>query len=199
MKTVKFIGIAIVVLLVAVVVYANFQPREGQIQRTIVIKQSPDKIYRVVSTLKTFNEWSPWFTIDPETKYTYEGPHSGIGAKMSWQSNNSDVGAGSQWIIGAKENQEVHLQLDFGFAGGYYSDMLLKPVNGGTEVTWVYRYDNLDMIGAFFTSIMDAEGMVGENYEEGLQQLTTYVESLPVTEAVIVDEAETISAEPADE
>lgn len=188
MKILKIIGLAILAIIVIAVIYASMQPKEGQIDRKIVIERSPEVIYPVISTMKSFNEWSPWFTIDPETKYTYEGPESGVGAKMSWTSDHPDVGAGSQWIIEAKENESVTLQLDFGFAGGYYADMYLKPVENGTEVTWTYRYDNLDLMGAFFSSLMDAEGMVGDSYAKGLQQLKNYVESQPAPEPEVMEE-----------
>ncbi|MEQ8926763.1 MAG: SRPBCC family protein [Fulvivirga sp.] len=188
MKILKFIGLGLVAIIVLAVIYALFQPKEGSMERSIVIERSPEAIYPVVTTMKSFNEWSPWFTIDPETKYTYEGPESGVGAKMSWTSDHPDVGAGSQWIIEAEENKSVTLQLDFGFAGGYYSDMYLKPVENGTEVTWTYRYEDLDLMGAFFTAVMDAEGMVGDQYVTGLQQLKEYVESQPMPEPAVEEE-----------
>ena len=187
MKVLKFIGLGLIAIVVLAAIYASFQPKEGQTERTIVIERSPEVIYPEVSTMKSFNEWSPWFTIDPETEYTYEGPESGVGAKMSWESDHPDVGAGSQWIIDAKENELVTLQLDFGFAGGYYADMILKPVENGTEVTWTYRYEDLDLMGAFFASAMDAEGMVGNSYETGLKQLKEYVEAKPMPEPEIME------------
>lgn len=188
MKILKFIGLGLVAIVVVAVIYGSFQPKEGQIERSIVIERSPEVIYPEVSTMKSFNEWSPWFTIDPETKYTYEGPESGVGAKMSWESDHPDVGAGSQWIVEATENERVTLQLDFGFEGGYYSDMILKPVENGTEVTWTYRYEDLDLMGALFSSVMDAEGMVANSYETGLPQLKKYVESKPMPEPEIMEE-----------
>ncbi|MTI40729.1 SRPBCC family protein [Fulvivirga lutimaris] len=188
MKILKFIGFGLVAILVLAAIYASFQPKEGQTERTIVIERNPEVIYPEVSTMKRFNEWSPWFTIDPETKYTYEGPESGVGAKMSWESDHPDVGAGSQWIIEAKENERVTLQLDFGFKGGFYADMILEPVENGTKVTWTYRYEDLDLMGAFFASVMDSEGMVGDSYETGLRQLKEYVESKPTPEPEVMEE-----------
>lgn len=188
MKVLKFIGLGIVAIVLIAAIYASFQPREGQTERTIVIERSPEIIYPEVSTMKSFNEWSPWFTIDPETKYTYEGPDSGVGAKMSWESDHPDVGAGSQWIIEAKENEKVTLQLDFGFTGGFYADMILEPVENGTKVTWTYRYEDLDFMGAFFASAFDSKGMVGDSYETGLKQLKAYVEAKPMPKPEIIEE-----------
>ncbi|QSE97313.1 SRPBCC family protein [Fulvivirga lutea] len=188
MKVLKFIGLGLLAIVVLAVIYAAFQPKEGQTERSIVIERSPEAIYPVITTMKSFNEWSPWFTIDPETKYTYEGPESGVGAKMAWESDHPEVGAGSQWIIEADENKSVTLQLDFGFAGEYYSDMFLKPVENGTEVTWTYRYKDLDLMGAFFASAMDAEGMVGDQYVTGLKQLKEYVESQPMPKPEVEEE-----------
>ena len=188
MKIIKYIGLGLVAIILIAVIYATIQPKEGQTERSIVIERSAEAIYPAISTMKSFNEWSPWFTIAPKTKYTYEGPESGVGAKMSWTSEHKDVGQGSQWIIEAKENESVTLQLDFGFSGGYYADMYLKPVENGTEVIWTYRYEDIGLMGAFFSSLMDAEGMVGDSYAKGLQQLKAYVESMPAPEPEVMEE-----------
>lgn len=180
MKIVLAIGSVLGVILVIAAVYAGFQKGAGELERTVLIERPSEMVYAQVSNLKNFNNWSPWFTIDPETKYSYEGPESGAGAKMSWESDHPDVGAGSQWILGIKENKEVNLQLDFGFAGGYYSDMILEETGEGTKVTWVYRYEDLDLMGKFFTAMMGAEQMVADSYEKGLQDLKAYVEAQPM-------------------
>lgn len=191
MKILKIIGLVLVAIILIAAVYASMQPATGELERSIVIDRPAEMVYEQVSTMKNFNNWSPWFTIDPETKYTYEGPESGVGAKMSWESDHPDVGAGSQWIIGTKENEEVNIELDFGMDGKYYSDMLLEPVNEGTKVTWVYKYEDLGLISKFFIGVMDVEAMVGDSYKKGLQDLKTYLEVQPIPEPEKV-------AEPAD-
>ena len=188
MKILKIVGVVLVVLIVVALAYASMQKGAGELERTVVIERPAEMVYSQVSNLKNFNNWSPWFTIDPETVYSYEGPESGVGAKMSWKSDHPDVGEGSQWITGAKENEEVNLTLDFGFAGGYYSDMLLEPTDNGTRVTWVYKYQDLDLMGKLFTGLMGAEQMVGDSYEKGLQDLKAYVEAQPLPEPEIIEE-----------
>ncbi len=188
MKILKIIGIVVVAIIVIVLIYASMQPSEGKLERSIVIERPAEMVYEQVSVMKNFNNWSPWFTIDPDTKYTYEGPEGGVGAKMSWQSEHPEVGEGSQWIIDAEENKEVHLELDFGFQGGYYSDVYLAEMDQGTEVTWTYRYEDLGLMSAFFVGMMDAETMVGDSYEQGLIALKKHVEDQPLPEPEVIEE-----------
>jgi hypothetical protein len=188
MKIFKIIGIVLASIVLIAVLYGSMQPSEGKLDRSIVINTNPEMVYAEISNLKSFNNWSPWFTIDPETKYIYEGPESGVGAKMSWTSENPDVGQGSQWILEAEENSKVTLQLDFGFQGNYYSDMIVEPVTEGTKVTWTYRYEDLNLMSALFSGLLNAEKMVGESYEKGLKNLKSYVESKPATEPEIMEE-----------
>jgi len=58
---------------------------------------------------------------DTNIKYAFEGPESGVGAKVIWESK--EVGNGSQWII--ESVQDKHLKTGFQFAdfeGAYSSE-----------------------------------------------------------------------------
>jgi hypothetical protein len=188
MKILKIIGFFLAGIVLIAVLYGSMQPSKGEMDRSIIINTGPELIYSEISNFKNFNNWSPWFTIDPETKYDYEGPETGVGAKMSWISDHPDVGQGSQEILKAEENRKVTLALDFGFQGNYYSDMILEPVSEGTKVIWTYRYDDLNLISALFSGLFSAEKMVGESYEKGLNNLKAYVELKPAPEPEVMEE-----------
>ena len=93
---------AIVWILAALVVIfvggGYLLPNEVSLQRQTVVNAPPHKVFALVSGYKRFNEWSPWAELDPKAVYTFEGPESGVGAKMKWASNDPNVGAGSQTI-----------------------------------------------------------------------------------------------------
>ena len=184
MKALKIIGIIVGSLIVLIVVSLAFMSPQGHLERSVVINAEPAAIYQQVNNYKNFNSWSPWAALDPNTKYVYEGPDAGSGAKMSWVSENKNVGTGSQWIIESEENKRVKGGMNFGdFEGNYTYEVALEPTEGGTKVTWHYDSDvsKASMSGAaagkFFGLFMD--GMLGPSYEQGLANLKKLAESLP--------------------
>src|SRR5687768_3897133 len=99
MKVLKIVGIVILAIIaIAVVSVAVMSPR-SHMERSTIIQAQPAAVYEELISFQNFNTWSPWATIDPEAKYTFEGPPSGAGAKMRWESDNENLGDGSQWII----------------------------------------------------------------------------------------------------
>jgi hypothetical protein len=52
-------------------------------------------------------KWSPWAALDPNAKYTIEGPEFGVGAKQSWIGDPKTVGSGSQEIVEVKPGESV--------------------------------------------------------------------------------------------
>ena len=186
MKALKIIGIAIGVIILLLLVVGLSSPKAGNVDRSIVVNASPTMVYQEVNGFKNFNQWSPWFTIDPETVYTFEGPESGVGAKMSWKSDHPDVGAGSQWIIASTPNEAVIVQLDFDFQGNYFADFLIEEVQRGTKLSWSYRYEDLGIVSALFAKLFSVEDMVGENYQTGLEQFKKYIESKPKSRFEVV-------------
>ncbi len=88
----------VVVLLVCI---AFFLPNSAHVERSMTIVRPSSEVFAILNSFRRFNEWSPWFDIDPQAKYTTSGPGSGVGAKSSW-AGNKDVGNGSQEIIESK-------------------------------------------------------------------------------------------------
>lgn len=178
MKIVKIFGIIVIVAVAIFFVAGMFMPNTAHVERSIVIDASPESIFEELNTTQRFNNWSPWAQIDPNTEYVYEGPESGIGAKMSWTSDHQDVGDGAQWIIESKENQKVVTQLEFGdFEGDFKGSFIIEPNGDKTNVVWAYDADVTNLIGKFFNPLM--EGMLGPVYEQGLANLKNFVEAKP--------------------
>ncbi|MBU2913201.1 hypothetical protein [Reichenbachiella agariperforans] len=114
MKIVKILIQTVVILLLLVALVGWLLPSEMAISRKTNIDAPASQIYEVVNNLKVSQEWSPWYKIDPDsTVYTFEGPESGIGAKMSWTSNNPEIGNGSQKIIESNKPTLVKYEMTF--------------------------------------------------------------------------------------
>jgi uncharacterized protein YndB with AHSA1/START domain len=154
-------------------------PAQAVVTRSTEIAAPPDKVFAIVGDLRRFNEFSPWADLDPNIKYTFEGPESGIGQKMNWTSDNADVGNGSQTITRYEPPNFLETQLDFGMRGRPVASFDLVPSTTGTNVTWTFKSD-LDGIPAKWFGLM-FDRWIGADYEKGLFKLKTVAEA-PVPE-----------------
>jgi effector-binding domain-containing protein/uncharacterized protein YndB with AHSA1/START domain len=180
MKALKIIGIIVAVIGLAVMAFIMTLKGEGHLERSITINAPVEKVFKVVNDFSYAKEWSPWFQIDPDTKYEYSANTVGVGAKYTWDSEDENVGNGEQEIIEVKENELVNTRMAFGgMTGIYYASFILnKNGNNSTELTWTYD-GTADAVGEKFFIDYLAESILGGVYEEGVVSLKKYVESLP--------------------
>lgn len=181
MKIIKILAIVMAVIAVAVVGVGLLLPSTAHVERTIDIAAKPPVVFTVLNGFRQFDKWSPWAGIDPNAVTTYDGPASGVGAKMAW-AGNADVGTGSQEILESQPHERIVVKLAFGdFGGDYRATYRLEPVGEGTRLTWSYDADfGGDLLLRYFGLM--SESMLGPDYERGLRQLKTLVESLPAAD-----------------
>lgn len=174
MKMIRNIAIGVAVLLVVVVGGAYLTPQVVHVQRSTVVQASPEEVFSIVNDWTRFNEWSPWAKMDSNTKYTLEGPPTGVGAKMSW---TSDVtGNGMQEIVESDPFKTVKSKLDFGDQGTAFATFTFEPVEGGTKVVWAFESDlGMNPVSRYMGLMFD--GWIGKDYEAGLASLKTLVEA----------------------
>lgn len=175
MKTVIRAIVGLMVAFVVVLVAGAYLiPAETVVQRQIIIKAAPEKVFTVVGNLKRFNDWSPWADLDPNAKYVFEGAESGNGQKMSWESANPNVGRGSQTVVEFIDNSKVVTELDFGSMGKAQASLSLAAVDGGTGVTWGFRTEASGVLDRWMSLMFDR--WIGADYEKGLGRLKELVE-----------------------
>ncbi len=171
LKTLK----ALVLLFVILVVVAFFLPEKSTVSRSVEISAPPEAVYAKIDNFQSFNQWSPWAAIDPDTRYDFSGPESGTGAVMEWASDNPHVGSGRQEIIAAEPGRSLTTSLEFGGQGNAQANFLLEPVSGGTRVSWGFEtHWGYNPIGRYMGLMMD--DWVGGDYEKGLAALKSLVE-----------------------
>jgi uncharacterized cupredoxin-like copper-binding protein len=191
MKVLKALGVVLGSLIVLFFLITAFMSPKSHMERAIVVNAAPEAIFQVVNNYQNFNKWSPWADIDPNTKYFFEGPQSGVGAKMRWESKHDQVGNGSQWILESEENKRIKSQMKFGdMSGTYTSQILITPVEGGTEIVWTY---DGDVTGTGLSSSMYKvmgkmmDKFLGPMYEKGLSKLRDVVETNPTQKPMAAD------------
>jgi uncharacterized protein YndB with AHSA1/START domain len=152
-------------------------PQHAHVERSVSTTATPGAVYALVDGFGRFNEWSPWPRLDPDTRYTYGGPETGVGARMEWTSDKPEVGNGAQEVIAVEPGRSVTYDLDLGMGSPTTSTITLVPEASGTRITWALDVDLSDsLLGRYFGLMLDR--MVGPDYERGLAQLKALAESL---------------------
>lgn len=167
--------IGLIVVIAAVVGGAFLLPDTTRVARSIEIAAPPAKIYGILSTLKRGNEWSPWAELDPKMQQTFSGPDQGVGAKMSWKSDNGQVGSGTQEIVAATPDKSLDVKLTMEGMGESMAGFDLAPAGAGTKVTW--RFDTSptrNPVARYMGLMLDS--MLGPDFEKGLAKLKTVAE-----------------------
>lgn len=185
-KALIVIGSFIALLLII----AAILPSTSHVERSVEINAPIDMVYdQVVDLKKNFN-WSPWLEKDSEMKIEWGDITKGPNASYSW-SGNSDVGSGTLTIAESIENEFIKSDLlsDMGKGTGtwkFESVSVDGSFDNVTLVTW--RMDSeLDWpFKRFFGLFMD--GLVGPDFEKGLQNLKEVSEKLPVVPKIMVEE-----------
>jgi carbon monoxide dehydrogenase subunit G len=166
------LGTGAVLLLAAAI--GMMLPRHVRVERSIVVNAPRPAVFEVLNSFRRFNEWSPWAQLDPGAKYAVDGPPSGVGAKLSWVGDPATLGSGSQEIVESREPELVRMKIDFGpaRAAGTFT---LTPDGAGTRVTWALETDlGMNPVSRYFGRMLD--GMIGGDFERGLQGLKRFAE-----------------------
>ena len=174
MTILKRVLIGLVSLIVLLVVVGFLLPRQAHVERSVVINAPQAQLFETLNGFKHFNEFSPWAVRDPNIQYTYEGPESGVGARMSWVSNDPELGSGTNEIVESKAPDLIRTKLDF---GGQLAEATFSfaSADGGTRVTWGFDGDLGNNPVMRFVGLM-FDKWIGSDYEKGLARLKQVME-----------------------
>ncbi|MDW6022441.1 SRPBCC family protein [Mesorhizobium sp. BAC0120] len=149
-------------------------PSQAVVTRSMEIAAPPEKVFAIVGDLHRLQEFSPWAERDPSMKYNYEGPPIGIGQKVSWVSENVNIGSGSRTITEYDPPRHVVSQLDLGPRGRAVMVWGLEPSGTGTRASWSLT-SKLDGIAPrWFGLTLDTR--IGPEFERGLAKLKAAAE-----------------------
>lgn len=181
MKILKNILLGLGTILVLLLIVSFFLPKTAHVERSTMIAASPEAIYPHIKDLKKWNVWSPWYKKDSTMTNTYDGPDGDVGQKSIWTSE--EVGNGSMTIVELVPNEKVVTKLEFDGRDGGKGILFLEKMGDSTKVTWSLESDLENtptlwkpMSKYFFLAL---DGMVGEDFEDGLKYLKEVAESTP--------------------
>ena len=175
MRLIRNLVLFLAGLAIVLAAAAYLLPRNVIVERSVTISAAPDAIFPHVNSLEKAAAWSPWLKRDPATKLTFEGPAEGVGNKMTWMSENAQVGSGTQEITASQPGERVESTLNFDGMGTSTAWFVLVPEGAATKVTWSLDADmGNNPIGRWMGLMMDR--WVGADYESGLANLKALVE-----------------------
>jgi len=125
-------------LIILFLLVAAFVGTEWKFEKSILIQAPLDKVWPHINTFRASNEWSPWISLDPNIRQQITGDDGSPGATYSWESDEKNVGAGSQTLRTITDHSEVTSVINFlrpikGKADGY---IRIAPEGGGTRAEW---------------------------------------------------------------
>jgi Polyketide cyclase / dehydrase and lipid transport. len=173
----KKILIAVAVVVLVFVVIVATRPADFRVTRSASFAAPPEAVFAQINNFHNWDAWSPWSKLDPNAKFTFEGPEAGVGAAFAWAGNNQ-VGEGRMTIAESRTNELIRLKMEFfkPVAGVSTTEFTFKPEGDQTTVTWSMFGKNNFMAKAV-TLFMDCDNLIGSQFEKGLANLRTVVET----------------------
>jgi uncharacterized protein YndB with AHSA1/START domain len=172
----KRIGIVVVVLIAALLVYAATKPDTFRVARSASIKAPPEKVFALLNDFQRWDAWSPWEKKDPAMKRTFSVVTSGKGAQYAWEGNR-EVGQGRMEIAESVPPSKVAIKLDFAkpFEAHNLVEFRLEPKGDVTNITWAMQ-GNTPYFAKIIHVFFNMDRMVGKDFETGLGNLKTVAE-----------------------
>ena len=171
----KTIALVVAIAVVSLLGYAATRPDTFRVERSTRIQAPPERVFALINDLQQFNRWNPYLKKDPATHGSYGKTTAGPGALYGWVSN--EVGTGSMEITETTAPARIGMKLDFvkPFEAHNRVEFLLKPVDGGTEVSWAMQGPS-PYISKLMGVIFNIDKMVGKDFEDGLANLKALAE-----------------------
>jgi uncharacterized protein YndB with AHSA1/START domain len=172
----KIIAVVIAAFVGAVLAYASTRPDAFRVQRTLNIEAPPERIFELISDLRSWSAWSPYEKKDPAMKRTLSGATSGTGAVYEWE-GNGDVGKGRMEIAGTLPPTKVVIKLDFvaPFEAHNTVEFSLEPRGDATNVSWA-NFGPSPYVSKLMGIFFDIDAMIGKDFEDGLASLKVVAE-----------------------
>ena len=141
MKIVKKILLVLVIIIAIPLIAAIFMKKEYTVVREIAISKPKQEVFSYIRMLKYQNKYSKWVMTDPNAKMTYTGTDGTVGFVSAWDSDNKEVGKGSQTITKIVEGERMNLDLHFikPFEGKADAWMTTEGDSSQTKVKWAFH------------------------------------------------------------
>lgn len=140
------------------------------IEKSTVINAPVEKVYQVLSDFHQWGPWSPWLITEPEAQVSVAED----GKSYDWEGKRT--GKGNMVIMDESANRSINMTLTFlkPWKSTAKVRFRLEPEGDGAKVTW-FMDSSLPFFMFWMTKMMT--GLIGMDYERGLNMLKEYIET----------------------
>jgi len=175
----KKIAIGLGALVALLLIASLLMPSKWHVERTVVVKAKGDTLAPIIATPKRWQEWAAWNNkMDPESRWEYSGPESGVGAVMSWKGPKMGEGVLTITQVDPAKGVFYKMVMEKGTPaeGGF---AFTAEKDGTTKVVWTDEGDmGMNLPGRLFVPMM--EKMLSEHFDIGLKNLQGLAEAAQV-------------------
>lgn len=182
-RVIEFL-IALAIVVVLFLLLGVVLPSQRHIEKQAETNRKMVIVYDLLNNVHRFRDWSPITAYDPAVKMTVSGPDSGVGAMVSWDSTDNQVGSGSWKITASTPIDEVTYAIENdSFGHGKTSTFRLSPAGAGAikrNVKIVQTYDvdyGWNLIGRYAGLYVSRQ--VGDDMQLGLGRISNLLTSIP--------------------
>ncbi|QDU40467.1 Polyketide cyclase / dehydrase and lipid transport [Maioricimonas rarisocia] len=170
------LGVVACLILVLLLVVAT-RPDTFSVSRSATIPAPAADVFPYINDLQKWRAWSPYEQLDSEMQREYSASTAGAGASYRWV-GNSQAGVGRISVTESLPHEHVRLVLamEKPFACSNDVEFVFEPgeQTGDTVVTWTMS-GKLGFLPKLMHLVFDIDGMVGDQFEEGLTNLNAVV------------------------
>jgi len=173
MKFLKFVLIGIIGFVALLLIVALFTKKDYSAIREVTINKPKSEVFEYVKLLKNQDNYSVWANIDPEMKKDFRGTDGTVGFTSSWESKIPDVGKGEQEILKIIDGERIDYEIRFiePFASKSLAYLTVEGISETqTKVKWGFT-GKMKYPTNLFLLTMDMEGMIGKDFQDGLNKL----------------------------
>ena len=135
MRHLKSIFLALFISVVLLALAGVFLKSEYKVERSILIRANPSKVFLYLKDLRKWSEWSAWSKAsDPLVIFNYQRKDLGEGAKQFWEGQSMEGGGIEITGFHAPKELFFKLKLEDGFTGN--GSLLLDDQQEYTKVAW---------------------------------------------------------------
>lgn len=134
------IALSLLLVFILAVVVTILLPDHGHIERSVEVSSPVRQIYDTVNTFHRFPQWSSVYARDPNARIRFEGPPSGVGARVVWESADPKR-SGSLEIISSTQDKQVKMALQNAWSGEdktYTVDIAPTAKGKTVDIDWSY-------------------------------------------------------------
>lgn len=147
------------------------------IEKSVIISKPRREVFDYIRHIRNQDHYSVWNMQDPNQKTTFSGEDGSVGFIYSWDSQDKNVGAGSQEIKRIVDNELVESELRFERPMKSVATSTMKISEASptqTKVSW--SFDGKMKFPLNILSFV-MKGVLGKQLQQGLNNLKNKLES----------------------